>query len=80
MYQQITANKRRTTILIGTFILLILALGWLIGETTDYGPGMIVFAATFSLIMTLTSYFHGDKIALWTAGARPGWRKRRSTC
>lgn len=71
MYTQIDANKRRTVLLIGIFVLLILGIGWFIGKATDYGPGMLVFAAIFSLLMTLTSYYHGDKVALWTAGARP---------
>lgn len=69
VYQQISANKRRTVMLIIAAILLIVALGWLIGELTEVGPSGLVIALVISGIMALTSYYGGDKLALWTAGA-----------
>lgn len=71
MYSQIDSNKRRTTILIVVFVVFVLALGWLIGYVYNDGPAGLILALGVSLVMTLTSYYHGDKMALWTAQAQP---------
>ena len=71
MYNQITSNKRRTWLLIIIFTAVICLLGWFIGYYFDYGYGLVVLAAVFAVIMSLFSYFGGDKVALWTAGAKP---------
>lgn len=71
MYNQITSNKRRTAILIFIFVLFILLLGYFFGRYTDLGYGGLFLAIVISLIMSLVSYYSGDKIALWTAGAVP---------
>lgn len=71
MYNQITSNKRRTAILIFIFVLFILLLGYFFGRYTDLGYGGLFLAIVISLIMSLVSYYSGDKIALWTAGAQP---------
>jgi heat shock protein HtpX len=70
MYKQITSNKRKSILLITIFIVFILLLGWLIGEISGYGYNALIIAALVSLIMTATSYYNGDKIALWAAGAK----------
>ena len=70
MYKQITSNKRKSILLITIFIIFILFLGWLIGELTGYGYNTFVIAIIVSLIMSLASYYNGDKVALWTAGAK----------
>lgn len=71
MYDQITANKRKTTLLIVLFIAFVLGLGYLIGYYYNTGWTGLMIAAAISLVMTLVSYFSGDKIALATAGAQP---------
>ncbi|HOZ36714.1 MAG TPA: M48 family metallopeptidase [bacterium] len=71
MYQQIDSNKRKTLILMTLFLAFIMFLGWIIGKIyPDYGYGPLVLAVAISLLMTLVSYFAGDKISLTTAGAR----------
>jgi len=70
MYQQIDSNKRKTTTLMVIFIIFIIFLGWLFGYLTDSGYFALVAAFIISLIMSLTSYYAGDKIALATAGAQ----------
>jgi len=70
MYNQIDSNKRRTWFLIIIFILVITALGWLFGYLTDYGPGVVVFAIIFSVVMALFGYYNGDKVALWSTNAK----------
>jgi len=70
MYNQIDSNKRKTAILIIIFVALILFLGWFFGQLYEYGYFGLVIAIIISLVMTLTSYYKGDKVALWTAGAK----------
>ncbi len=71
MYNQITSNKRKTWLLMILFIGLISVIGWVFSRTEQFGYGSIVAAGIFSLIMVMFSYYSGDKVALWTAGARP---------
>lgn len=71
MYSQITANKRKTALLIIIFIIIVLMLGWLLGEFYGEGLGVggLAIAAIFSVLMALGGYFHGDRIALASSGA-----------
>lgn len=72
MYNQIESNKRKSVFLIFVFIALVIGLGYVysqaMGDTTYAGVWVAVIIA---LLSTTTSYFQGDKIALWTSGARP---------
>jgi heat shock protein HtpX len=70
MYNQIDSNKRKTVILVVIFVALILFLGWVFGQLYNYGYGGLIIAAMISTGMTLVSYYQGDKVALWTAGAQ----------
>lgn len=71
MYDQITSNKRKTFLLISIFIGIILGLGYVLGQISGYGQQGIVIAAGISFLMTLISYYSGDKIALAVSGAKP---------
>lgn len=71
MYQQIALNKRKTVVLMGIFIIFIGIIGWLLSQTTTLGEGAIFMAVILSLFMALFSYFSGDKVALFSARARP---------
>jgi heat shock protein HtpX len=71
MYQQIAANKRKTWILISLFTIVILMLGWIFGEWMGDVSTGIILATMFSVIMTLFGYYRGDKVALFTSGAKP---------
>lgn len=71
MYSQIDRNKRRTTILIVLFVAVVLVLGWFIGYVYQAGPAGLLLAIGISGGMSLVSYYHGDKMALWTAQAQP---------
>ncbi len=70
MYNQIIANKRKTFFLIALFLAIIWGIGGLFGYyygSIWYGIGPAVL---LSLVMTLVSYYSGDKIALMAAGAK----------
>ncbi|MFA6428614.1 MAG: M48 family metallopeptidase [Candidatus Buchananbacteria bacterium] len=71
MYNQIAANKRRTIILISVFVILIMAIGYFFSQYFQAGSGFLVLAVVISIAMSLISYYSGDKIALWTAHAKP---------
>lgn len=70
VYQQINSNKRRTILLIFLFSLGIIAIGWVFSYYYQAGPGAVAAAVIISTVMSLFSYYSGDKVALLTAGAR----------
>jgi heat shock protein HtpX len=70
MYNQIDSNKRRTVIIMAIFIALVIFLGWVFSQLTDLGYSGLIIAAIISVATSLFSYFQGDKVALWTAGAQ----------
>lgn len=70
LYTQIANNKRKSILLIAIFIIIICAIGWVFGQTTEFGYAGLVLAIVISIIMSLVGYYSGDKIALWTAGAK----------
>lgn len=70
MYNQIDSNKRKTVILIAMFGVLIIGMGWAMNVYAGYGYETVIFAAVISVIMSLVSYYNGDKIALWSTGAK----------
>ncbi len=72
MYNDIASNKRNSVFLVMIVIALIIAIGYVFdratGDTTYSG---VWLAIIISLVSTLISYFQGDKIALFTSGAKP---------
>jgi heat shock protein HtpX len=63
MYDQISSNKRRTVLLMVFFLVLLWALGYLIGKATG-SPGLLFFFGLFSIGYSIISYFGGAKMAL----------------
>ncbi len=73
MWEQIAANRRKSVFLVFLTAVLLLALGWALGEYflgKGMGPAGMVIAAIVWLVMTLVSYFQGDSIMLSMAGAK----------
>lgn len=76
MYSQITSNKRQSVILVMVFIIIIIGLGYIFDIVAETGEFIgLTFAIGFSFIMTMISYFQGDKIALWSSGAKPATKE-----
>jgi heat shock protein HtpX len=69
-YSAIASNKRRSLILVAGFVVLLLFLGWIVGRLTESGSSGIVLAAFVALAMTAFTYYSGDRVALWSAGAQ----------
>ena len=70
MYEQIAANKRKTVALIAAAILLLGAVGYVLGLLYASGPVGLVGAVALAIVMSLVSYFSGDKIVLASTRAR----------
>lgn len=70
MYSQIDSNKRKTTLLITIFLVFIIGLGWFLGVYMGYGYEITILAVIISFLMTLISYYSGDKVALASTGAK----------
>jgi len=71
MYSQIDNNKRKTTLLMMVFTILVVLLGWVLGASYGYGHYGIIIAVIVSVIMTLSGFYAGDRVALASAGAKP---------
>ena len=72
VYQHIASNKRRSIFLVMVFVALVLGLGYVLDYTYGSGTGVggLGMAVIISLFMVLLSFFAGDKVALFTSGAR----------
>lgn len=70
MYSQITANKRKTWFLIFSFVIVIVALGWVFGAWTGNERIGITTAVIIATTMTLVGYYKGDAVALHISGAK----------
>jgi heat shock protein HtpX len=72
MYSQIDSNKRKSVFLLVLAAALVIGLGYIFGRAygTD-GYAGVFYGVIISLAITSISYFQGDKIALWTSGAKP---------
>jgi heat shock protein HtpX len=70
MYSQIESNKRKTWILISVFIAVIVLIGLFLDYYYEAGSGIVILALIISVVMSLTSYYKADKIALMSTGAK----------
>lgn len=74
IYEQISSNKRRSTVIILFFITFIIGASYAISYTFNV-QGLLPLAIIFSIGSSLVSYFAGDKIVLSMNGAIPASRK-----
>ncbi len=69
LYTHQRANVRKTWFLMTGFLVVVIALGWLVSQL--YGNSWILYGAVaFSLIMNITAYWFSDKVALSSTGAK----------
>lgn len=74
LYTQQSKNIRKTWLLVGVFLSVILGLGYFLSVYYN-NPGILVFAFIFSLVMNIASFWFSDKIALASARAVPADEK-----
>jgi heat shock protein HtpX len=70
-YDQMSANKVRTVVLMTVFALLVLLVGYVAGRMTNIGWWGLVIAGTVALVMSWGSYWWSDSLVLAMSGARP---------
>ncbi len=76
-YEEIRKNKIKSALLVSGFIALILLLGYFVGSIWGREAAFtgLIIATAIAIIMSLTSYYYSDKIALASVGARPVTRE-----
>lgn len=75
LYTHQAANIRKTWFLMTGFLVVVVALGWLLSQI--YGNVSILYIAiAFSLIMNVSAYWFSDKVALAATGAKPADEKQ----
>jgi len=73
MWEQIAANRRKSIFLVIGMAMLLMVLGYFLGEyLMGQGGGIpgVAIATVVWLVMTLVAYFQGDNIYLTMAGAK----------
>ena len=68
-YTEIAKNKRESWLLIGTFLIIISALGWVFAQVYQ-NSAILYFAVGFSLFSSLFSYYFSDSITLALSRAK----------
>jgi heat shock protein HtpX len=69
-FHEIARNRRRSWVLVGLVVLILGALGGAIGYASGYGWGGVGVAVAVATLMSLGSYYGGDKLVLASSGAR----------
>ncbi len=70
LYTQAESNNRKTWLLITTFLIFIIALGWLFSFLLDNYIFLVV-AVIIAVLQSFLSYWHSDKIILAMTHAKP---------
>jgi heat shock protein HtpX len=70
VYEQIAANKRKSVLLILGALVLLGAVGYVLGAIWFSGPAGAVVALAIAAAMSIGSYRYGDRIVLASARAR----------
>jgi heat shock protein HtpX len=69
VYTEQNKNTRKTWLLMSTFLVIIILLGYFISYYYN-SPVILYFAIIFSLLMNVMSYWYSDKIVLSMSGAK----------
>lgn len=70
LYSAISANKWKTWIIMGLFVVFITTIGFIFSKATGSGLSFMGIALIFAGISSLGSYYFSDKLVLATAGAK----------
>lgn len=76
LYDRVDENKRKTFFLFAGFFIVVLALGWVLGELFAYGFIGIGVAFILAMVGAVFSYYYSDKMVLAISGARPVEKKQ----
>lgn len=76
VYEQVSANKLKSNIIIALFIIFISLAGYSIAYTIGLNGYYVFVALGFSVLASLASFYWGDQIVLTLNGARVADRKQ----
>ena len=76
VYSQIQANKTRTWVIMFFFTIFIATVAYVLGNASGYGSSWTGIALIFSGLISLGSYYYGDRLVLSMSGAHPADRKK----
>lgn len=69
LFDQIESNVHKSWALLGVFILVLLALGYVIGQVYNFAYGGMALAAFAAAVASWVSYYHSDTLVLTVSGA-----------
>ena len=70
IYSQIAANKTKTFVIIGLFVIFITTILYIYGNASGYGLSFVGLALIISGIMGFASFYYSDKVILGMSKAR----------
>ncbi len=76
IYSQVESNKTKTIIIMVLFVAFISLVAFIFGKATGYGLSFVGIALIISGLLSLGSYYWGDKMILAMSGAKPADRNR----
>src|SRR3989344_2046443 len=74
MYQEISANRRKTILIMGLFILFIVTMGYVFGRATGETTAWFVIALLLATGTSFFSYYYSDQVVLALTNAHPADR------
>lgn len=70
IYSQIDANKRKSWLIMGSFVVFVVGLAYVFGQASGYGGSFVGLAFIFAGLMSLGSYYFSDSVVLGISGAK----------
>jgi heat shock protein HtpX len=69
-FREVARNRRNSWLLVGVVALVLAALGAAIGQASGFGWSGVTFALVVAFVMSISSYYAGDKLVLASSGAK----------
>lgn len=76
VYEDISANKRKSFLLLFLFVVFLLLLGWVFGQAYGSGGVGVLISLLMALFISLITFYWGDKMVLGISRAKPVDRKQ----
>jgi len=71
MFELVRSNKRRSALLVGGFVVIVVVIGAFIGYIAGFGPWGLAVAIVVSAALAFASYWKSDAVALAVSRAKP---------
>lgn len=76
VYEQIDRNKQKSAVVMVLFVVFITFIVYIFSQVLEFGLSGVGLALIFTGLMSLGSYYYGDKIILAISKARPATREK----